>query len=381
MVLIKFPILTGATMNSMIKDELLLLVGSNLKTVRKERLFYLFINILFHIVLFYFFSILLSVFNSFIISKSRYNFSYPLFLTSMHMLIHSILAYLIDFYCLQKQTEVEEEIIEQKADMKVADWLPFLVCGIAAGLDIGLSNYSLKIVSLSFYTMVKSSTPIFILLFSFIFGIEKPTRLLIGIIGMIGVGVFLTSWSETSFDVFGFFVVMMASFMAGLRWTSTHLLLKKSAVMKNEKNPVKTMKTISPIVCVTLLICCAVFEGFGNLAKSEFFASSEATVRSMGILWTGALLAFCLLFVEFRLISITSVVTLSISGILKEILTILVSIAVFGDVIGVVNIIGLIISITGIIMYNIVRYKKFIEKRRAGQEKTKRFVEKTPEEQ
>ena len=45
--------------------------------------------------------------------------------------------------------------------------------GIATGLDIGLSNYSLVFITLSFYVMCKSTTPIFLLIFAFAWGIER----------------------------------------------------------------------------------------------------------------------------------------------------------------------------------------------------------------
>ena len=45
--------------------------------------------------------------------------------------------------------------------------------GTATGLDIGLSNFSLSLITLSFYTMCKSTTPIFLLAFCFMWGIEQ----------------------------------------------------------------------------------------------------------------------------------------------------------------------------------------------------------------
>lgn len=45
--------------------------------------------------------------------------------------------------------------------------------GVSTGLDIGLSNYSLMLITLSFYTMCKSTTPVFLLIFAFLWGIER----------------------------------------------------------------------------------------------------------------------------------------------------------------------------------------------------------------
>jgi solute carrier family 35 protein C2 len=54
---------------------------------------------------------------------------------------------------------------------------------------------------------------------------------------------------------------------------------------------------------------------------------------------------------EYMLISLTGVVTFSVAGIVKEVLTITVSAAVFGDRFTSKAGIGLIVSISGIIFY------------------------------
>ena len=74
-----------------------------------------------------------------------------------------------------------------------------LPCSFSTALDIGLSNSSLKSITLSFYTMLKSSSPVFILLFAFAFRLETPTPSLILIMLIICSGVFLmvmvSEWS------------------------------------------------------------------------------------------------------------------------------------------------------------------------------------------
>ncbi|KAJ2954100.1 hypothetical protein O0L34_g2320 [Tuta absoluta] len=58
--------------------------------------------------------------------------------------------------------------------------LPFITClksvgptGLASGIDVGFSNWGLELVTISLYTMTKSTTIIFILGFAIILGLEK----------------------------------------------------------------------------------------------------------------------------------------------------------------------------------------------------------------
>lgn len=48
--------------------------------------------------------------------------------------------------------------------------------GLASGIDIGFSNWALSLVSVSLYTMTKSSTIVFILIFAIMLGLEKKVR-------------------------------------------------------------------------------------------------------------------------------------------------------------------------------------------------------------
>lgn len=52
-------------------------------------------------------------------------------------------------------------------------WRAVVPNGITTGLDIGFSNMSLVFITMSFYTMCKSTVPVFLLLFAFIWRIEK----------------------------------------------------------------------------------------------------------------------------------------------------------------------------------------------------------------
>lgn len=50
--------------------------------------------------------------------------------------------------------------------------------GLASGIDIGFSNWGLELVPISLYTMTKSSTIVFILIFAILLGLEKKVNVL-----------------------------------------------------------------------------------------------------------------------------------------------------------------------------------------------------------
>ena len=234
-----------------------------------------------------------------------------------------------------------------------------LPCALASGLDIGLSNASQKTLSLSFYTMVKAGSPCFVLLFAFLFRLEKPTWALTAIISVISFGVLLTvvdHKDDGDFALSGFLEVFSATIFAGLRWSLVQILLEKEHLGMN--NPFATMFFLSPLMSFSLLSASSILEGLGNLAHSHHFATLTSSLSILGLCCLGGVLAFIMVSFEFFLISATSVVTLSVVGIFKEILTILVAHVIFKDKFSTTSIVGLCISLVGIIGYNWLRVRK-----------------------
>ncbi|GAN02087.1 hypothetical protein MAM1_0016d01527 [Mucor ambiguus] len=125
-------------------------------------------------------------------------------------------------------------------------------CGIAAAIEISCANASLVLITLSFYTVIKSSTPVWVLLFSFMFGFEKPTLNLIAVISLIVVGVSLTVDGESHYNTQGFILVLVAAIASGLRWNLTQFLMKNND-KQQQQSPLATMYHLSPIMFITML--------------------------------------------------------------------------------------------------------------------------------
>ncbi|KAL7752678.1 hypothetical protein RI367_001680 [Sorochytrium milnesiophthora] len=298
------------------------------------------------IVLWYVLSTCLSLYNKWLFGIK--SFHYPLFTTSIHMLLQFCLSSLALRSCFKQYAP--RRLSWTEVLFKVAP------CALASGLDIGLSNSSLKTISLSFYTMVKSSVPFWVLVFAFVFGLERPTLRLGMIMTVISVGVFLTVWREAAFDFTGFIEILLASIMGGLRMSLTQILLSNSSLTLD--NPLATNLYITPIMFGTLLPSSMAVESLASIGSTPFFATSSAAANTVALLLGGAVLAFSMITVEFQCISMTSGLTISVAAIFKEVITIVVSVLIFGDVLTAINVVGLAISLCGIAMYNYWKWQK-----------------------
>ncbi|KAI8061154.1 triose-phosphate transporter family-domain-containing protein [Gongronella butleri] len=290
----------------------------------------------------YLFATFLSIYNKWMFSADHYNFQYPLFVTSVHMIVQ---------FCFSGAFLFFVPTLRPKSRPTARNYiLKVFPCALATSLDIGLSNLSLKTITLSFYTMCKSSTLAFVLLFAFAFRLERPSLRLITIIVIITSGVVLMVSDETEFVWTGFLQVMAASAFGGLRWALTEVLLRKEDM--GLTNPFASIFFLAPAQAVILIIVSAIVEGYVTIFRSVFFVTFSEGLHTIGIVLFGGALAFCMIMSEFFLIKRTSVVTLSVCGIFKEVATIFISTLVFGDQLTVINIVGLCVTLFGIGLYN-----------------------------
>ncbi|KAK5628462.1 hypothetical protein RRF57_004177 [Xylaria bambusicola] len=229
-------------------------------------------------------------------------------------------------------------------------------CGAATGLDIGLGNTSLKFITLTFYTMCKSSALAFVLLFAFVFRLETPTWRLVGIIATMTAGVIMMVAGEVEFHLGGFVLIISSAFFSGFRWGLTQILLLRHPATSN---PFSSIFFLTPIMFATLLFIALPVEGFSN-----FWDAFQALSTEWGILKAPLLLlfpgtiAFLMTASEFALLQRSSVVTLSIAGIFKEVVTIIVAALVFDDKLTPINISGLLVTLIAIIAYNYIKLAK-----------------------
>ncbi|KAF9047363.1 triose-phosphate transporter family-domain-containing protein [Panaeolus papilionaceus] len=309
------------------------------------------INTLF-IASWFFFATILSVYNKWMFSASHFGFPAPLFVTTMHMFVQFSMAAVLRRLWPKK--------FKSKGNPSGKDYATKAVpTAIATGMDIGLSNLSLKTITLSFYTMCKSSSLIFVLLFAFLFRLEVFSWRLVAVILLIFSGVVLMVATEAHFVLEGLILVLSASALGGLRWSLTQVLLKNKKMGMD--NPASTIFWLSPCMGLSLGVVSAIIENWASIFRSEFFKGASQIFATIFYLTAPGVIAFCMVMSEFYIIQRTGVVPMSIAGIAKEVSTILISTWFFGDKLTWVNALGVSITICGIGLFTHHKYRKSME--------------------
>ncbi|KAG6812544.1 hypothetical protein H0H92_002313 [Tricholoma furcatifolium] len=294
----------------------------------------------------FFFATTLSVYNKWMFSSDHFGFPYPLFVTTVHMFIQFIFAATLRFFWPQRFKPANNPTAVNYGKKVVPT-------AISSSLDIGLSNVSLKTITLSFYTMCKSSSLIFVLLFAFLFRLETFSWRLVGVIFLIFSGVLLMVATETKFVLEGLLLVLTASACGGLRWSLTQLLLRDKKLGLD--NPAATIFWLAPSMGLTLAIISLFVDSWIAVFRSPFFATFWKSLETLLYLVTPGVIAFCMILSEFYIIQRTGVVPMSIAGIAKEVTTITISAWFFGDQLTPLNITGVSITICGRLLYQMKR--------------------------
>ncbi|KAF7594212.1 Triose-phosphate Transporter [Aspergillus hancockii] len=320
------------------------------------------------ILMWYFFSLAISIYNKWMFSDDDVVFPFPLFTTSLHMLVQftlsSTILYLIPSLRPRAPSSTpsgspmrQEDSSESNSVITKLFYFTRLVpCGAATSLDIGLGNMSLKFISLTFLTMCKSSALAFVLIFAFLFRLETPSVRLIFVIAAMTIGVVMMVAGETAFNMIGFLLVIASAFFSGFRWGLTQILLLRHPATAN---PFSTLFFLTPVMFFSLITIALAVEGPSQISTG-FIALSDAHggLFATFLLIFPGILAFCMISSEFALLKRSSVVTLSICGIFKEVVTISAAGVVFHDQLTLINIVGLVVTISSIGCYNYMKISK-----------------------
>ncbi|KAH3666419.1 hypothetical protein WICMUC_005687 [Wickerhamomyces mucosus] len=316
----------------------------------------------------YAFSMTISLYNKWMFDKSNLNLPFPILITSFHQLFLSVLSHVFIYFKPKIRGNGDPN---SKHNI---EWRYFITrllpCAASSALDIGAGNLSLRFISLSIYTMVKSSSIAFVLFFGILTKLEKFSFNLLFIVIIMTFGVMLMVNKEEPQDIsseekdqnnnnfiIGSTLVLFSATMSGLRWVLTQLLLTK----KKGSHPVLTISQLSPPMFIILFLIGCFHEGLFSFISNDIWIENNS-LKTICIMLFPGFLVFLMTFFEFKILQLSHVLTLSIFGILKEILTIIFSILIFHDHLTTINYIGLGISLLDIAWYNWYRFQESEEK-------------------
>uniref|UniRef100_A0A7S2FM58 Sugar phosphate transporter domain-containing protein n=1 Tax=Florenciella parvula TaxID=236787 RepID=A0A7S2FM58_9STRA len=293
-------------------------------------------------------SVTFTLLNKWFLTYWRGGFSFPITGTTGHIAMKALLARgLVDGRC-GKYFERTVEPVPLPLTLQV-----IFPIGFMTATDVMLSNVSFKFVTVTFYTIVKSSTLVWILLWAVLFRIEKPNWAIAITVTVISLGLGCASYGETNFSMVGLLILIGASASGGLRWA---LIQRLMALEEMFEDPLIALYHIAPWSFITMLIMAVSIEGTHIFAKENLAQfQSQATLEALVLTFIGGIMAFVLIVAEVKLVQLTSSLTLGVFGTCKELIQIMLAIIVFKDTLTVTNTIGLILAVGGTSAYHRIK--------------------------
>ena len=330
----------------------------------------------------------LSSFNKWIFGYK--SFEYPLMLTSLHFLTqwaYCIMAPAASAYFSKSSNVVVDECCDdvEDASAQISPDLPscfrpavsrikalppdgvahfplstFLIMSVPIGmmssLDIAFSNLSLSFISISAYVTIKSTAPAFVALFAWFFRLERFSYSLAFVVTAVSLGEAVSAMGGVvkdktggdegaSSSPFGLILCLAASVLSGVRWTLVQMLF--TYLPKKYRKPTVTVRITAPTMFALTLLVSVALEGPWNVFKEYNFAYVACAA------FFGGSIATIMILSEFELVARSSAVVLAIGGVVKELLAVAAGVLAFGDRLDALNIFGLAIVMSGVVVFKL----------------------------
>ncbi len=193
--------------------------------------------------------------------------------------------------------------------------------------------------------MLKASTPVVVLLISLVTGLESASFTELNIVVLISLGVALASIGELLFSWSGFTYQVIAIGAEASRLVLTGAILKRYKL-----DSLSTLYYIAPLCAVINGVCCLYFE-YSLLPWDRIF-----TFKFIAMLIFNGLVAFSLNIAAVMLIAHTSPLTLTLAGIVKDILLVVLSVVIFKAPVTFLQILGYAVALLSLNLHR--EYKK-----------------------
>ncbi|XP_055626821.1 solute carrier family 35 member C2 [Toxorhynchites rutilus septentrionalis] len=280
---------------------------------------------------------------------------FPLSVVVYHLCIKLVMSAVVRaiYTCATKKNRI---LLDWRTSFR-----KILPTGLASGIDIGFSNWGLELVQISLYTMTKSTTIVFILIFAILLKLEKKSWSLAAIVVMISGGLFLFTYKSTHFDTLGFSFLLFASLSSGIRWSFAQLIMQKSKLGLH--NPIDMIFHMQPWMILAVLPFTLGFEGKRIVDNFDLLLHTDSSI--ILDMWlrisVGAFIAFAMEVSEFLVLTNTSSLTLSVAGIFKEICQLVLAVELYGDQLSLVNVLGLVMCLGGICCHVVHKFWTYTE--------------------
>ncbi|KAL8784021.1 MAG: hypothetical protein Q9213_004209 [Squamulea squamosa] len=283
------------------------------------------------------------IFNKWILDDG--GFHYPIILTCWHLTFATIMTQI-----MARTTTLLDgrKTVKMTGRIYIRAILPI---GAFFSLSLICGNMTYLYLGVAFIQMLKATTPVAVLLAGWGLGTEKPNLNNLFKVSFIVIGIIIASFGEIEFVLIGFLFQLGGIVFEALRLVMVQKLLSSA---EYKMDPLVSLYYFAPI-CAVMNFCVA--------AVVEIPAIKLKEIYNVGllILLANAVIAFALNVSVVFLVKIrsmdcigrTSSLVLTLCGVLKDILLVFASIAIWGKPVTGLQFFGYSIALAGLVYFKL----------------------------
>ncbi|KAI0395935.1 triose-phosphate transporter [Xylariaceae sp. FL0594] len=275
------------------------------------------------------------LFNKWLLDTRK--FRYPVILTTYHLSFATVATQLMARYT---------NLLDGRKSVKMTGrvYLRAIVpIGVFFSLSLICGNLTYLYLSVAFIQMIKATTPVAVLLSSWAMGLAPVNLRQLANVSAIVIGVVIASFGEIKFVWIGFLYQLGGVLFEAIRLNLVQALLSSA---EYKMDPLVSLYYFAPI--------CAAMNGVVALIwEVPRVSLSEVYNVGLFIFFLNGLCAFLLNVSVVFLIGKTSAVIMTLCGVLKDVLLVLASMAIWATPVSGLQAFGYSIALSGMIYYKL----------------------------
>jgi len=307
-----------------------------------------------YIIMYVSISIGLTIFNKWLLAV--HNFCYPILIVTVDFVACFFFALGV---CFMNWDKISMSSFSPTRVTFMQYLTTFVHVGISTGADTLLTQLTLITTSITLCEVIKSGLPVLVL----IFGVFRPggeiTISKALVVATISLGICLTTMGGLGggSHIWGIVAAVGSTVCGAARLVFMEGLLSEDNGNGGKIDSFLAIAYILPSAIITLVIMLIPIEG-SDIADSAFFFNGPGGGMDLSITFLSGhlVLGIVLRIMEVCVISHSSALTTCVVGVLKMVVTVGMSIVIFGDPVSFVNGLGVAIAIFGVAIYN---YREF----------------------
>ncbi|KAH8424089.1 UDP-galactofuranose transporter [Aspergillus melleus] len=277
------------------------------------------------------------LFNKKILDNKEAPFRFPIFLTTWHLAFATLMTQI-----LARTTN----LLDGRKTVKMTGRV-YLRAIVPIGLFFSLSlicgNVTYLYLSVAFIQMLKATTPVAVLLATWGMGMAPVNFKVLSNVAAIVIGVVIASFGEVKFVLIGFLFQL-----GGIVFEATRLVMVQRLLSSAEykMDPLVSLYYFAP-VCAVMNGLTALFIEVPNMTMNHIYGVGVST------LLLNAVIAFLLNVSVVFLIGKTSSLVMTLCGVLKDILLVAASMAIWHTPVTGTQFFGYSIALGGLVYYKL----------------------------